>query len=284
MRLLPTHALTLLAALCGAGAAHAQSYNVFGTVTAEASSRIAPVPAYQMNPASVLRQDDPLALQPNPLAVSASAGPGVANAKFIGSVGVLKAYASTSFPYAYNAANEVVNDGYASAQVDGSFVDHILVTGAGLSLLTPVTYSVVFTIAGTTSSQGGYATAGARLSDVDRGTYAAPLNWDSRSNAPGSFTVSINTFVGDTLRLSGQLTAWAYSTSNSPTLSSGEADFYNSAHFHLTPSIAGLNTTGASGYNYLATAVPEPATAWLLALGVAGLIGHRRRYSTSLSR
>lgn len=281
--LLPAHVLTVLAALCGSGIAHAGTYNVFGTVTAEVTSR-APVAAYQSNPDSVLRQDDPRATQPNALAVDAAAGPGAAHAKFIGSLGVLKAYAATSFPYAYNAANELVNDGYASARVDGNFLDQVLVTGAGLALLTPVTYSIVFDIAGTTSSRTAYATAGATLSDVSRGTYATPLNWDSRSSAPGRFTVSIDTFVGDTLQIYGKLSVHADSYSNSADTSSGVADFYNSAHFHLTPSVAGLNTIGASGYNYLATTVPEPATAWLLAFGLAGLLSHRRRYNTSLSK
>ena len=61
------------------------------------------------------------------------------------------------------------------------------------------------------------------------------------------------------------------------------ADFYHSAVYGLVPSVAGLNTVGASGIDFLASApVPEPAgrALLLLGLGLAGLLaarGLRRR-------
>lgn len=57
----------------------------------------------------------------------------------------------------------------------------------------------------------------------------------------------------------------------------GEASFYGSAHFGITAP-AGAALTTASGATYLAAAaVPEPATALLMALGLAGLLAARRR-------
>ena len=44
-----------------------------------------------------------------------------------------------------------------------------------------------------------------------------------------------------------------------------EADFAHSAGYELIP-VAGLNTTGASGHNFLAAPVPEPGT-WALMAG-----------------
>ena len=60
------------------------------------------------------------------------------------------------------------------------------------------------------------------------------------------------------------------------------ADFYHSAVYGLVPSVAGLNTVGASGIDFLASApVPEPAGRALLllglglGLGLAGLLAAR---------
>ena len=57
-------------------------------------------------------------------------------------------------------------------------------------------------------------------------------------------------------------------------------DFYHSAVYGLVPSVAGLNTVGASGIDFLASApVPEPAGRALLllglGLGLAGLLAAR---------
>jgi len=209
-------------------------------------------------------------------------GGGSATANFEGSIGLLKAYASASYPYCCDAQGYTVAHGYADATVQGQFYDTIVVGGAGLAAGTPVTYTLDFLIDGTLSSPsfeiGGflaaYGIAEARLRDKDSGQIAS-LSWDASKQATGLYSLSLATQVGHTLTINGMLTVGAGVTSNAGTARSAFADFDQSAYFNLAPSVAGLNTIGASGHNFLA-AVPEPSSWMLLSLGLLTVIGLQR--------
>jgi hypothetical protein len=116
--------------------------------------------------------NDPLANTLNALDRQAKvSNNGVATARFLGSVGLLKAYASARYPYCC-ASFPVLSDGSASATVTSSFGDLITVSGAGLAVGTPVSYRVDFRIDGalvTAPSPGQHygATADASVSLQD---------------------------------------------------------------------------------------------------------------------
>ncbi len=209
-------------------------------------------------------------------------GGGSATANFEGSIGLLRAYASASYPYCCDGLGHTVAYGYADAAVQGQFYDTIIVGGAGLALGTPVTYTLDFRVDGTLASpsfeSGGalaaYGIAEAKLRDKDSGQIAS-LSWDASKHATGLYSLSLATQVGHTLTINGMLAVGADVTSGAISARSTFADFDQSAYFNLAPSVAGLNTTGASGHNFLA-AVPEPSSWMLLGLGLLTVIGLQR--------
>jgi len=226
--------------------------------------------------------DKPEARQLHTLQSAGHEGGGSAIANFEGSIGLLKAYASASYPYCCDSQGYTVAHGYADATAQGQFYDTIVVGGAGLATGTPVTYTLDFRIDGTLGSPsfeiGGflaaYGIAEARLRDKDSGQIAS-LSWDASKQATGLYSLSLATQVGHTLTINGRLTVGAGVTSNAGTARSVFADFDQSAYFNLAPSVAGLNTTGASGHNFLA-AVPEPSSWMLLGLGLLTVLGLQR--------
>lgn len=209
---------------------------------------------------------------------------GMAQARFEGSVGSLKAYAWAAHPYCCSANGVLLTQGYSDATAQGSFYDTVAVAGAGLAAGTAVSYSVVFSIDGALSSPafetGGslYADglAQVRLRDLTS-TAEVFLNWNAKLDAPGTYTLTLNTVVGHELAISGMLYAQASVSSSARTGRSAEADFAHSAYYMLAPSVQGLNALGASGHDYAVSAVPEPATAALWGLGLAGAAAWRRR-------
>ncbi|WP_197046902.1 PEP-CTERM sorting domain-containing protein [Paucibacter sp. KBW04] len=228
--------------------------------------------------------DKPQALALNSLDSSALVvSGGHASAKVLASVGMLKTYASAYYPYGYDAQGHQVQYGYGNGTAQATFFDTLLVTSSTLAEGTPVSYRMDLSINGTLSSpsfeSGGYLSADGlaemRLRDKDSGQIAT-LSWDAKKNATGVYSLILNTQVGHTLTINGMLYAGADVSSYARTGRNAEADFYHSAYYQLAPSVAGLNTTGLSGHDFLATAVPEPASYLLLGLGLAGL-GIRRR-------
>ncbi|PZP35065.1 MAG: hypothetical protein DI603_04065 [Roseateles depolymerans] len=233
--------------------------------------------------------DDPLIRQLQVLDASSALSGGSAIAHFEGRMGLLRAYAEASFPYCCDTTGHRVVQGYSNATVEGRFFDSIAVSGAGLALGTPVSYTVNFSIAGTLSNpsfeSGGFLTAygmaEVRLRDMSS---FAEVNksWDASRDTTGLFSLTLDTFVGRTLSLSGMLAVGA-SVSDAARLGrEAWADFGHSAGYQLVPSVAGLNTIGASGYDF-ATPVPEPGTWALLAVGLLGL-GLRRQSHPCLRR
>lgn len=207
---------------------------------------------------------------------------GSAEAGFLGRVGLLKAYAVAGYPYCCTINGQTVTRGYTNATVQASFYDTVAVSGAGLAPGTPVQYRVDVDISGTISHPafelGGHLSADGlaqlRLRDTRSGREVA-LNWDAKRDATGRYSLTLDTLVGHELGVSGMLYAGGYVDAHATLGRVAQADFYHSAVYSLAPSVAGLNTTGASGIDFLAP-VPEPAGWALLLLGLAGLLGLRR--------
>ena len=277
-------ALTLLP-----GTSRAASYSVHGDVRTDAKLIANGLLTGMNNGDSFRFTDDPQALLSNVLSSDSTVSNfttngGAATALFKGSIGSLKAYSVATFARGFDNFGNVVFNGKTAASAGGDFFDLVTVGGAGLALGTPVSYRVDFSIDGTltaASSQPSdpfyaYAIASVRLFDLNSGQRVT-LDWNTVANAPGLFLLTLATQVGNTLKIEGSLGVAAGVDALSPTGRRAEVDFYHSALYSLTPSVAGLNTVGASGHNFLAP-VPEPTTWALLALGLVVLgIGKRHQ-------
>ncbi len=225
-------------------------------------------------------QAKPQALALNALDASSSAGGGGATASFLGTIGLLKAYASAHYPRCCDALGHTVAFGFANGTAQGTFYDTIVVSGVGLAEGTPVDYRLDVRIDGSLSSPS-FESGGALSADgiaearmVDQiSRQEALFRWNAKTQTSGVYSLTISTQVGHTLSISGMLFAEAYVGSGAVIARSAEADFYHSAGFTLAPSVAGLNTVGASGHDFL-SAVPEPGSATLAMLGVLALLAH----------
>lgn len=231
---------------------------------------------------NLLNQPGASALQP--LDTFASAAHGNATARFLGRIGLLGAYAESNHARCCVDGTTVLLGG-ANATAQGSFYDEVVVGGAGLAMGTPVTYQLALRLSGSVSSPSyesganlfAVAMAEARLRDGTTGQ-EVNLKWDAAQQSTGVFTLTLATEVGHTLSVQGLLYAGTHVEAGALIGRSAVVDFYHSASYELTPSVAGLNTIGASGTDFLAP-VPEPGTALLWAAGLAGLLGLRRSHT-----
>jgi hypothetical protein len=208
---------------------------------------------------------------------------GSATASFAGRVGLLRATAGAGYGYCCTLLGERVLQGYSAASAQGSFFDTVLVTGAGLADGTPVSYRVDFTITGRLSSPnfeiGGFLSASGlaevRLTDMSS-RESVIQRWDATRHATGTYSLTLDTVVGRSLGISGMLYAGASVTDYAQLARTAWADFGHSAGYQLTPSVAGLNTVGASGWDFAMAPVPEPGSWGLMAGGLLVLVARRQ--------
>lgn len=226
--------------------------------------------------------NQPSALMTQTLDAEAHQGGGEAIALFEGQIGQLKAYAQASHPYCCDAQGHTIARGYSDAAVKASFFDSVNVTGAGLADGTAVTYKITIQIDGELSSPtfeiGGflssYAQAETRLTDLTSGEQVI-LRWEAGKQNIGMFSASIDTVVGHALGLTATVDVGAYVSSFATTSRGATADFYHSFNYALAPSVAGLNTVGLSGHDYMAP-VPEPSSLALVCTGLGILLARRK--------
>lgn len=292
-RAAPWLAQTLLAVLALLPCTgHAALYSVSGDLRASSSLRFNnQIPEFGPVVANGFRfTDEAQALQPNALQGVSAVSKGMGKAMFLGSIGSLKAYALATFADGVGPFNFPIFSGQATASAGGDFFDSLTVTGAGLAVGTPVSYRLDFSIDGTLSSPSFeqsllsvVARATVRLTDLDLGR-RVELTWLAGTNAPGVYSLTLATQVGSNLKIEGSLAAGATVDAFARTGRSAEADFYHSALYTLVPSVAGLNTVGASGHNFLAP-VPEPS-GWALFGGGLLALGwlQRRRGRVGITR
>jgi hypothetical protein len=269
--------------LAAAGPAAAQGWQLAGQVNATAVM-FTPGPGQAIyNVGDITLLNDPAAntmQQVHRTAVADNGGDSVA--QFQGQVGLLRAYAAASYPVCCSIDGTVVTTGYASGSATGSFYDTITVSGAGLAMGTPVRYEVDLDVSGRISSPsfelGGYLSAfglaNVLLRDLNSFEEVS-INWDASRQTSGRYTLGLDTVVGHRLLLGGSLSAGASVNAYATLARWAEADLGHSAGYSLRPSVAGLNTLGASGHDFLAP-VPEP-TGWaLMAGGLLALALQRR--------
>ncbi|MDO9235645.1 MAG: hypothetical protein Q7U28_06370 [Aquabacterium sp.] len=260
--------------VAGGSSALAGTYQSAGNVNTIATNVISPQPESVQHVANYDWINNPQAATPTHIEqVAEVSNGGISRAGATGQIGVLKAWAEASYP-AYTASTPW--NGYATGTALASFYDTIAVTGAGLAVGTPVTYTLSVYVNGTQSSPtfeiGGaysaYALSEARLTNVAQGTTTIK-SWNADKDAVGWYNLSLDTVVGSELGVSAMLYVGAYVSAYATVAHSAFADYGHSAHYYLTPSIASLNTIGSSGHDFtISTAVPEPQTAVLALLGL----------------
>lgn len=271
-------------------AASAQSWGASGAINATTVLNLPGQPQQAVTKVDNFSfNGQPQALLPTTLGqVATGSNGGTATAQFQGSIGTLKAYSYAAFPYGYDAQGVGLFTGYASATAQGSFADAIVVAGAGLAAGTPVSYRLDFSIDGTLSTPsfeiGGFlsasANATARLTDLQSGQQVS-FNWDASQQATGLYSLTLATQVGHTLQFVGLLNTSAGVTHYAQLGRSAEADFFHTARYALAPSVAGLNTVGASGHDFAVSTVPEPANWALLSAGLMALTWLKSRRSAA---
>lgn len=219
---------------------------------------------------------------------SASAG--------LGSLHAFSHSAATSTPKSYtytaNSGESVAIDNvyraYSTSAASSYWYDEIVVQqGAQYGR---VVLKFTLTLSGSegvTPGIAGSADISSRLIvDDDRGALDYTVSLDEQ----GSSFVTAGFWPGTVIRLYGDLTArtdvraggryqlgnGVWVTGNYIPTAEATANAANTAGFYVDVLTDGASYTSASGHSYV-TAVPEPATAWLLGLGTLALLGGANR-------
>ena len=265
-------AVALCAALFAAGDLQAATFQSAGFVSTRLIGAFGNVTAQDTHAYDFL--NEPAALDLNSLDASSSAmnfGSGIA--RVAGTIGSLRTFATAS------GFSEPT--GTVESRSQAEFFDTLMVSGNGLAAGTMVSYRVDFSINGgvtaPVSSAFGQSfargLASVRLQDRTSGE-RVQLNWDAANDAVGVFSLTLATEIGHELSISGSLASGVVVRIDPFTPLSATSDFFHTANYALAPSIAGLNTTGASGRNFLVappTGVPAPEAWGLLLLGLGAI-------------
>jgi hypothetical protein len=263
------------------GMAAAQTHEVRGSAIASAY-QLTPLEDVTRSPSFLFSAPQPGASLPQTADGNVLLSNGArAQAKVTAAMGTLKAYAHAAYAYSTTIT------GMATANASVTFSDTVPVQGGALPMGTPVTYRFDVSVdasfqqlLGTPGADGNFvyalATALVRVRDTTT-QEQVQFTWDPRVQSNGLYSVNINTTVGSQLYLTGNIQATAQATSYGVPLSphTATADLGHTALYYLVPSVAGLNTMGLSGHDYVTAAVPEPAT-WVTLLGGLVLLGARR--------
>jgi len=263
--------------LLGAAAlAQAQNYQITGHVNSLAST-FAPGPREDQNHTDNFNwYDRPEAQVIQSLSeFSAVSNSGYGRASMSASMGQLRAFSQAYYP---SGQPEPHYYGYSFGTAHATFADTVRVEGAGLAAGTPVRYELHLWIDGSISFPnfeiGGHLNADglAQMQLIDRtNNQRQTLDWDIKKHSTGWYRIALDTVVGHDLMITGMLYASAGVDSSATLARYAEADFSHTALYFLQPSLAQLNTVGASGHDFSISLVPEPSSAWLLLAGLATL-------------
>jgi len=204
----------------------------------------------------------------------------------IAALGTLRAFATTSNP----GTSAMGRNTQSQAIADMS--DVIAVTNSLGAASNTYHYTVVVngSLSPAVGSVGEFPlAAGHVIVDFNTSPFACPAagcgdagvihNWDSGSGDPkgssivygGNFTLNVGASfqMRATLEAESGVNALAFQSAV------GTADYGSTVHIYIDAVTPGANTVGASGFNY-ASAVPEPASAWLAICGVLALASRSR--------
>lgn len=267
-----------------AAQAQAQNYQITGHVNTLAST-FAPGPREDQNHSDNFSwYDRPEARVVQSLSeFSAVSNGGYGRASLSAGMGELRALSQSYYP---SGQPEPHYYGYSFGTAQATFADTVRVEGAGLAVGTPVRYQLHLWIDGSISSPsfeiGGHLSADglAEMQLIDRtNNQRQSLSWDIKRHSTGWYSIALDTVVGHDLMVTGMLYAGASVDSSATLARYAESDFSHTARYFLQPSLAQLNTVGASGHDFNISLVPEPSAAWLLLAGLAvlGLLRGRRQ-------
>jgi len=277
-------AAVLLGLLLLGAAARAQNYQITGHVNTLAST-FAPGPREDQNHVDHFSwYDRPEARVVQSLSeFSSVSNGGYGRASLSAGMGELRALSQSYYP---SGLPEPHYYGYSFGTAQATFADTVRVEGAGLAVGTPVRYQLHLWIDGSISSPsfeiGGHLSADglAEMQLIDRtNNQRQSLSWDIKRHSTGWYSIALDTVVGHDLMVTGMLYASASVDSSATLARYAESDFSHTARYFLQPSLAQLNTVGASGHDFNISLVPEPSAAWLLLAGLAvlGLLRGRRQ-------
>ncbi len=167
-------------------------------------------------------------------------------------------------------------DDFTGASV-GSWYDVIHVTHPTLPTGSPVKYRATATLEGTKSAFAPFPNNGTHVYlRMGAAQYSALVVMQD-----GVFSASrdvvIDTFVGDVFTLGSSLEVQGETSLTNGGPSTCRVDAWNTGLVTLDSLTPGASFVSDSGYRYAASPVPEPGAMAALGLGVAALVGRRRR-------
>ena len=264
--------LVVLAAL-PARADYTNNYSINLSSQALLVSRTGSVVIDQKNPKQTryVQAPDPLIYAPVRTEVQATLlRPEAASSFAQATAGLLRS--ATYIVHSETIYSPVTVESQVEAGSTALMIDTIQAGGPGILPGARMRYTVGIDISGSFERLGanGPVSSAASLNVIlkDWATYQrGELSWAAAVRGTGHFEFYLDTFAGNYLELYSSLSTSAYGGGSVG--ANASADLSHTVRMTLTPSIAGANTLGASGFNYAVSAVPETSS-W--AMLVSGLL------------